>query len=277
MENALVLGTFDGVHIGHRAVIDAAKGFNIIAVTFEYPPKNNGKEKSLITLPEKRYEILKECGVNEIKVLDFSKVKDISPVKFLENLNEKYAPKLISCGFNYRFGKNASGDSKLLLDFCEKNGIALKVAKKVESDGCPVSSTEIRHLISQGEIEKANNMLSYKFSFCEKVVNGDHRGRTLGFPTVNQVYPDDLVKPKFGVYATCVEVDGMLYKGISNIGIRPTFKTDTVMSETYIKNFSLNIYGKAVTIYLEKFIREEKKFENAEQLKTAISNDIKYI
>ena len=126
MKNALCLGTFDGVHIGHRSVFALAESMNIIAVTFKKPPKAvlSGKEELIYSFPDK-CRILKEIGANEIEALNFDSVRDISPDSFLESLYKKYNPSVIACGFNYRFGKNGAGNTELLLEFCKEKGTDL--------------------------------------------------------------------------------------------------------------------------------------------------------
>lgn len=275
MPNGIVLGTFDGVHSGHRAVIDAAKGYNCIAVTFSLPPKGykSGIPQMIMPLTDKK-EQLKKCGANEIYVMEFDAVKDMPPEEFLNFLKEKFNPKLIVCGFNYRFGKGASGDGKLIKDFCLKNGIEFIEVPSVEQDGRVVSSSYIRSLISEGEIEKANGLLSRDFGFSAEVINGDHRGRTIGFPTINQIFPEQLINPMFGVYESEVSFDGKSYKAITNLGVRPTYLNDTVICESYIPEFSGNLYGKVIDLRLKRFLRKEQKFSSLEELKKAIEKDV---
>lgn len=275
MKTAIALGTFDGVHIAHRFVLSVPNEYKKVAVTFKMPPKMffEGESELLMTYEDKVLA-LKSLGFSEIVSLDFEKVKNTEASEFLELLYEQYNPSLISCGFNYRFGKNGGGDVALLKTFCEKKGIECRVCEAVTVDGQAVSSTLIRKLLKQGEIKKANELLASEFSFTASVDHGDERGRTIGFPTLNQKYPEDLVKIKFGVYKTKVLFDGEEYDGITNIGIRPTFETDYVISETFIKDFSGELYGKDVKIVPKKFLRDEIKFASLEELKKQIEKDI---
>lgn len=275
MKRAVALGTFDGVHSGHRAVLKHPSGYGLTVITFAVPPKAffTGKTELLMTQDD-RNKALYELGADEIAVLDFEKVKDTEPEKFLENIKAKYSPDLILCGFNYKFGKNASGDTGLIKDFCQKHGIELSVSNAVQTNGNTVSSTLIRNLISAGDIKSANKYLYGGFGFSSTVLHGDKRGQSMGFPTVNQVYPEELIKPKFGVYLSRIIIDGKTYKCITNIGFRPTFKTKMVTCESFVFGFSDRIYGKTVTLKPLEFLREEKKFENLESLKSAIIKDI---
>lgn len=278
MKNALCLGTFDGVHIGHRAVFALAESMYRIAVTFKKPPKAiiSGKEELIYTFEEK-CRILKKIGINEILPLDFEKVRDISPENFLEDLYEKYNPSVIACGFNYRFGKNGEGNTDLLFDFCKKKGIEFKFAEPIKYDGETVSSTIIRNNLKNGEIEKANKLLYEPFSFTATVNHGEMRGRTIGFPTINQVYPKELTLIKNGVYKVKVIAENKEYSGISDVGKRPTYPLDYTISETYIKDFSGDLYGKEVKIIPLQFLREEKKFKNLTELKKQIAEDLNKI
>ena len=275
MANAIALGTFDGVHKGHRAVLDLPEDFRKIAVTFSLPPKAvlTGKN-ALITSNEDKCRILKSIGIDEILTLRFESVREMSPEEFLGFLKEKYDPKYISCGFNYRFGKMGQGDTSLLKKFCADNGIELKIAEPVKVGDDIVSSTFIRNLLSNGDVGTASSLLSEPFSFTAAVIEGDKRGRTIGFPTINQRYPEELVKLRFGVYKTKIEIDNNVFYGITDIGIRPTYKSDYVISETFIKDFSGDLYGKTLRIIPIEFLRDEKKFSSLEELKKQIEFDI---
>lgn len=273
MKTAVALGTFDGLHLGHRAVINAAKGDFVIAVTFISPPKLTLNSSGQLMTLEDRKEYLKELGVHKIICLDFNEVKDISPNDFLNTLKDKYKVDLISCGYNFRFGKNAAGDTEMLKDFCIKNGITYNIANPVMQNSEVISSSKIRELIKNGDIVSANKFLYSPYHFSSKVLSGDKRGRTIGFPTANLVLPKELIIPKCGVYKSRIFVNNKEYKAISNIGYRPTFKTESVVCETHIIDFSEDIYGETVTLYPEEFLREEKKFSSLEELKNAIKKD----
>ena len=276
MKTAVALGTFDGLHFAHRGVCDLPNGFKKVAVTFEMPPKMlMGGEAELIYTFEDKCKYLKELGFDEIVTLDFHQVKNTDPLQFLSFLKDEIGAFYISCGFNYHFGKNGGGDTDILADFCNKNGIELKIMPSyILENGVTLSSSYIRALLKNGEIEKANKCLYKPFYFEGEVLSGDKRGRTIGFPTINQKYPKDLVKLRFGVYKTRVEFDGKSFEGITNIGIRPTFETDFVTSETYIKSFSGDLYGKNVKITPIKFLRDEIKFNSVEELKAQIEKDL---
>ena len=276
MKTAIALGTFDGLHTAHRQVLSLPSGYKKLAVTFKKPPKMVFSGENELLLNEKqKCDYLKEFGIDEVITLDFSKVRNDSPESFLSFLKNDLKADFIACGFNYRFGKNGAGDTALLSEFCEENGIELRVSNSyLLPNGTPLSSSYIRSLLKDGQVEAANQYLFKPFCFTATVEKGAQRGRTIGFPTINQKYPIDLVKLRFGVYKTKVFVDGGEYDAITDIGVRPTYKTDFIISETFIKNFSGDLYGKEITVMPVKFLREEKKFNSLDELKEQIKKDL---
>jgi len=274
-KKAIALGTFDGIHKGHKAVLELCNGYDLTVLTFRIPPKSviNGTN-DLLMLPTDREKELISIGAKKVDFLDFSSCRDISANDFLNFVKRKYSPDLICCGFNFRFGKNALGSLETIKAFCEKNSIECKFAMPVYENEAPINSTNLRNLISNGKISEANKQILGGFKFTSTVLHGDQRGRTLGFPTINQKFPKELVLPKFGVYLSKTTVNGKEYKSITNLGVRPTFETKEVFCETYLFDFCGDIYGEDVTLSLEEFLREEKKFSSVNELKTTIENDI---
>lgn len=276
MKTAVALGTFDGLHKAHREVLALPNGYKKVALTFKLPPKMLilGQNELLLGYEEKCC-YLNELCIDEIIALDFNEVKNDSPEEFLSFLKNEIGASYITCGFNYRFGKGGAGDTAMLEAFCKQNGIELRVSSPyLLPDGSALSSTYIRSLLKNGEIKAANKYLYKPFCFTARVNKGDQRGRTIGFPTINQKYPKELVKLRFGVYKTKVVVEGEEFYGITDIGVRPTYETDYVISETFIKNFSGDLYGKEVTIVPIKFLRDEIKFNSLEELKAQIEKDL---
>lgn len=273
---SIALGMFDGVHLGHQAVLKNATNsdFKSVAITFSSLPFKTGGW--LMTKEQKETE-LKKQGIDEVVFLDFCEVCEMDPDEFMTYIEEKYDVKKICCGFNYRFGRRAAGDTAFLENYCNEKGIEFSLCDKISYGGKTVSSSYIRSLISDGKISRATALLSRPFSFKAKVSHGDQRGRAIGFPTTNQVYPEGLATPKFGVYKTKVLIEGKEYLGITNIGLRPTFRNDFVSAETFIKDFSGDCYGKEIELFLLEFIRPEKKFDSVEELKAAISDDLSKI
>ena len=274
--SAIALGMFDGVHIGHRAVLESAisSGFKSIAVTFKELPFKSG---GVLMSSEIKKETLKSVGIDEVVFLDFNEVKDLSPLEFLDSLCEKYNVGKISCGFNYRFGRKAEGDTVFLKDYCEKRGIIFDEIPPVTHKGSPVSSTLIKELLKEGEAERAAELLSAPFFFSAKIEKGDQRGRTLGFPTANQVYPSGYAPLKNGVYQTVVTIGGKTFDGVTNIGVRPTYPKDFITAESHIINCSGKLYGEEMKTQIIKYLRQEKKFDNIEELKKAIADNVQYV
>lgn len=273
---SIALGTFDGLHAGHMAVLDRVQqeSDRPVALTFAFPPRLYGTndDLELLITPEEKKQRLTAMGIR-CEILHFEKIKDLSAEEFLMDMIERFHPSLIVSGFNFRFGKDAKGDTAALCSFCAAHGIRYENISPVLWQDAPVSSTRIRTAIKNGQIDDAENMLGRCFGFENPVIHGDERGRTIGFPTINQVYPAQLVVPRFGVYASRTEIDGVCYDSVTNIGRRPTFATDYIISETHLFDYSGDAYGKMARVSLTGFIRDEVRFETLEQLKQAIRRD----
>lgn len=277
---ALALGNFDGLHKGHMAVLDKTlseakkRNLNPCVLLFDKHPKEfiTGKRPAILMTDKSRNGLLSKMGIEIISV-SFENLRDKSPEEFLSFICEKYNVKVLACGFNYRYGKNAEGTTETLKSDCEKMGVELFCVGEVDAYGKPVSSTRIRKEIEAGNIEKANYMLGREFSYKIEVVSGDKRGRMLGYPTINQFFPENFVTARFGVYASKVNIDGKWYPSVTNIGVRPTINTKSLRSETCILGYSGNLYGREIEVYLLSFIRDEKKFESLDELSAAIKSD----
>ncbi len=273
---SIALGTFDGVHIGHRAVLAAAAEVEHavpLAVTFREPPSAEKAAEKLISL-ESKLELLRNIGF-EAEVLDFESVRELSAEEFSDRLFSKYKVASIACGFNYRFGKNASGDTALLEEYCRKRGVGFAACPPVLYRGEAVSSTRIREALSDGRMSEVSAMLGYDWFVSAEVLHGDARGRTIGFPTVNQLPEDRTATPRHGVYRSSVLLDGKEYPAVTNFGIRPSFKQERPSYETHIIGFSGELYGKTLRVSLKEYLREEKRFSSLEELKRALEEDIR--
>lgn len=278
----LALGNFDGIHKGHRAVLEKAlgeakkRGLVPAVLLFDEHPKKalfGEAPPFLITNADKRNE-LSQMGFS-IVTARFSEVKDLSCEQFITGIYCSLNVRAISCGYNYHCGKDAVGDVSRLENECQKLGIALFVAEKQIFEGEAVSSTRIRLALQNGELKLANAMLGREFSYCLEVVSGDRRGRLLGFPTINQFFPQDFVRLRRGVYASKVCLSNKWYPAVTNIGVRPTIDGESFRSETCILGFSGDLYGAQVEVFLLDFLRDEVKFESLEALSQAISRDAK--
>ena len=183
----------------------------------------------------------------------------------------------ICCGWNYRFGKNNEGGCDELRALCEEYGVILEISDPVDFDGKPISSTRIRQAVESGNIALANTMLGREFRYKQVVVDGQHRGRLIGAPTINQRFDEGFVKPRKGVYASVTVVDGKEYPSVTNLGLRPSFENEDFRSETCSLGFSGNLYGTELEVKLTRLIRPEKKFTDPAALKAQIAADIRSV
>lgn len=281
--SAIALGFFDGVHIAHRKIIslavDYAKKNNLspIALSFDSSPMEFLSDSGVkyLTTNEQKKEIIKSLGaVTEFLPLSRELLSMEADTFVKEILVDMYNIKYAVCGYNYRFGKNGKGDTKLLQEWGKQCGFEVTVCDCEVLLGESVSSSRIRELISEGDIEFANELLGRNFSLSGVVCEGKQLGRKLGFPTANVFFNEHTVIPKNGVYKTLVTIDNDSYTSITNTGINPTVGGEALRTETYIPDFNRNIYGKEIKIEFLGFIREERKFDSIEDLKSQIKRDI---
>jgi riboflavin kinase/FMN adenylyltransferase len=278
---AVALGFFDGLHLAHRQVLAAAaaqreKGLQPCVLLFDDHPQHvlNGKTVPKLLQNEKRDVLLTEMGLTAVNC-SFERIRNESPREFVSQvLFGELNAAFVSCGYNYRFGRNGAGDAAALKELCGEYGIEVSVCPEMDFEGEPVSSTVIRRLIENGEAEPAARLLGRPFSFSAEVIAGDRRGRLLGTPTVNQKLPDDMVIPRYGVYVSEVRFGGNMYTGVTNIGARPTFHAPEVRSETFILDFDGDLYGQTVETALVKYLRPVMAFDSADALKAQIAEDI---
>ncbi len=276
----VAVGMFDGVHLGHRAMLDSligeAKRLSLPSVVFTFDIGDNPKRDSkLLASQDKRLELLADLGVDVVFSASFSDIKTLSAADFSETvLYDILQAKSIVCGYDFRFGRDREGDVALIEKLLSPKGVGVITPKALLIDGAPVSSTIIRNMIANGEILSANRLLNRNYSFKGEVVHGAELGRTLGFPTINQNFPTELALPKFGVYAVKCTIGGTAYGGVANIGIKPTLGGSIApICETYLFGYSGDCYGEfAETEFLE-FIREEQRFSSLTELKEQIGRD----
>ena len=284
--SVLALGTFDGVHIAHKRLIDEAvrlksalSADGVGAWCFEKSPASLIKGIDILTLTEKedKIRLLLEAGADFVVCAKFEDFRTMSAEDFINEVIIKALGCVGTvCGYDHRFGHMGRGNSTLLESiFGKENTITVP---KVTLDGEEVSSTAIREHIKAGEIEIANKMLSRPISFSSPVLSGKRLGRRLGFPTANQPIPNGLSAIKYGVYATrCIFDDGQSFIGVSNIGIRPSIESgdDHVLNaETYIIGYDQGeLYGRTLTLELCSYLRGEMKFSSLDELGAAIEQD----
>ncbi|ANH83803.1 riboflavin biosynthesis protein RibF [Niabella ginsenosidivorans] len=288
-KNAVVtIGTFDGVHEGHRKVIqqltDEAQKINgeSVIITFHPHPRKVVHSSilglRLITTLDERIELLRNLGVNHLVIIPFTEVfANQLPEDYLRNfLIARFHPHTIIIGYDHRFGRDRLGDYKLLEALQEKYRYQLQEIPKHVLDNISISSTKVREAILRGDMATANHLLGYVFFFEGEVIHGDKLGRELGYPTANlKVQDEEKIVPGNGVYAVYVKIpgqDGWL-KGMMSIGLRPTVNGKKRTVEVNIFDFDKMIYGQTIRVYVKQFLREEVKFDSLEAMVKQIGQD----
>ncbi len=283
---SLALGFFDGVHIAHQKLIKKSVDFaqknksQSAVITLKQQPYCylNNIEPKFISQRAESYKIIEHLGVNYLIELNFDDVMQLTALEYLQNiLIKNFKPIGIFTGFNHHFGHNREGNCKFLEKYQSEFNYHFEALPSQTLNGDLISSSAIRKFLEQGQIEDANSMLGREFCVKGTVVEGNKIGRTINFPTANIIYPKDIIEIPNGVYKAEVELaDGRKIKSIANFGKKPTVNnTDKKTLETHIlNNFNENIYGQNIKVYFSKFIRAEKKFNNIEELKEQIKNDI---
>ncbi len=277
---SVALGYFDGVHRGHQAVIgeavQTAKQNSLIPTVFtlQQSPRTvlRGEQNHNILPLEDKLRLLEDLGVELVYCLDFRSIKDITAETFIKEIVvERFHAKHLSCGFNYHFGAGAQGSGAMLEEMCQAYGVTVLARPRIEMGGLPVSSTRIRGCVADGNIVEANEMLGRQYGFTLPIIHGKQLGRTIGVPTLNQKFPDGLVIPKFGVYATSVTVDGKTYYGATNVGVKPTVGSDAVLIETWLPEYTgRDLYGENIDVRFLDFVRPERKFDGLADLQAEI-------
>lgn len=271
----IALGVFDGVHIGHRAVLtNALLHPTLSPAVFTFHGIAQVKTGGILQTNEDQRCLFDRLGFSDVFEADFAAIRDLSPVEFVTFLCEKLSAKAIVCGFNFRFGKYGAGDTALLQELCEKNGITLHIVPAVTVDGDAVSSTRIRHALANGNVRLVTRLLATPFTIHTVVKNGKKLGRTLGTPTINQPLDAAMAKPRFGVYASLAIIDNKALPAVTNIGTCPTVNGTSPIAETFILGFDGELYGKTIPVQLIEFLRDEQKFSSVEQLKAQIEADV---
>ena len=281
----VALGMFDGVHLGHAEVInhaiDTAKKISGTAIVFTFsnhPLTVIAPDDAPLMIGSKnlRREIFSDMGVDVLIEIPFTKeFSKKSPEEFLQLLQEKISPAYVVTGPNYTFGRFGRGNGRLLLREAENFGFKAEVCQAFTVERKIVSSTRIRALIAAGDLTSANQLLGRNFTYAGEVVNGDKRGRKLGFPTANIEISDKRAMLPNGAYVVRVKVRGKFFNGIANVGDNPTFKVARRRLEVFIDDFSANIYGEEIFVSFISKLRDEKIFSSAEDLKAQLNEDLR--
>lgn len=282
-ESAVAIGKFDGVHLGHWELllkIIEQKKENCLAVVFTFDTSAaaffGGEEKELTTKEEKR-KIFDEMGIDVL--IEFPLNRETAATEPEEFVREYLAKRMraayICAGYDLSFGRNGAGNFALLEKYADQYGYHTELIDKIKVDGEEVSSTRVREAVRRGQMESAASMLGKPYSVSGHVEHGRKLGRTIGMPTANLIPEEDKLLPPNGVYYSKVMIEGKEYKGISNVGCKPTVNADGVVGvETYLYDFNGNLYGRDITVELLAFRRPEMKFDDVDSLKRQMEADI---
>ena len=281
---AVTFGVFDGIHIGHQAVINtllkrAAEQqlMSALVAFYPHPLAFLAPERCppLLTPLSKRVEVLQQLGIDKIIMLSFdAQIAAMSPEAFVERvLLEKCRARHVIVGYACQFGKDRAGNAHRLAELSQAYPFDVSIVPPTEIDGTPVHSTRIREALAQGDLRCGSQLLGRHYSLLGNVVHGDGRGKEIGFPTAN-IDTQNQICPPNGVYAIRAKLDEQWLDGVLNIGVRPTFEGTSVQVESHFFDFDETIYGKSVEIFLLEKIRSERKFTNPEMLVQQIRRDI---
>ncbi len=280
----LALGFFDGIHLAHRELLriasDEAKRRGLPLAVFTFPAEckflKGGAGRIYGT--KEKLKLLEKLGVDICFMADFMSLASLSADEFAERtvISELGAVCTVT-GYNFRFGKGALGNALLLRDKMEAAGLGAILIDEYKHDGISVSSTVIREHIGRGEIKSANALLGSEYFFSGIVEHGHGEGHTFGFPTVNTAPDSSRQMPRFGVYKSRVAIDGVHFSALTNIGVCPTFTERAAHLETYILGYEGELYGRELDIFLVDFLRDERRFDNKEELIMQIKLDINAI
>ncbi|MGM9668171.1 MAG: bifunctional riboflavin kinase/FAD synthetase [Faecousia sp.] len=275
----IALGFFDGVHAGHQALLRECRGLarrlgvSAAALTFAAHPDTLvfGKTPGLINTAEDRALLLRRAGMDQVLVLPFDKTVMTMPWQafFRSLLEERDAAGLV-CGHDFCFGNRGEGTAALLQDACKDAGIPCVVVPEQKIDGITISSTYIRTLLEEGQMRQAARFLGHPHMLSGTVLPGRQLGRTLGIPTANLSFPQGVLCPKKGVYACKVRFDGEEHIAVTNIGTRPTVGGTGITVESWLPDFSGDLYGKRLEVEFHEFIRPERRFADLDEMRREI-------
>lgn len=282
----ITVGSFDGVHLGHKAIFEKlttaalSEDLKSLIVTFDPHPRkvlgDGSQDLKLLTTLDEKIALFEQMGIDLLQIIHFTKeFSRLSYIEFVENiLVGKLNVKEMVIGHDHHFGRDREGGWDKLIDLGKRHGFSVKQVDPLTANGKIISSSVIRQFLEEGEIEKANEFLGRSYSIRGRVVKGDGRGKELGYPTANILLDDaDKVLPKRGVYAVDVIYNDRIFKGMMNIGYRPTFNFDPLTLEVHIFNFNAYIYENSLDIRFKKYIRDERKFSSADELIVQLNED----
>ncbi len=274
------LGIFDGVHLGHRSVIAHAASMGIChAVTFaaDSMPLKKGHPIRYIYDDEQKRRLLTACGADAVFALPFGEMQDLDGLAFCRDiLREQLQVNVVVCGEDYRFGRGGACTAEDLVRFGKQLGFQTELIPRVTDDeGLTISSSHIRFLLESGEIGAANHLLGADYTILTQVVEGNHLGTKMGFPTANQEFQSWQCIPRAGVYASYASINDLWVPAITNIGVRPTIGEENAMplAETHLLDWNGDLRGRLLPVTLCRYLRPERKFENLDALTVQMQRD----
>lgn len=277
---ALALGFFDCIHKGHQKLceraIDYAKanGIESALLTFSNDPNVLFDGEKQMYCFSDRVKVLEKCGLDiVIAALFDDKFASLSPIDFLDELTANFNVESIFVGADYTFGKFAAGNVDLLGKYCGDKGISLCVVPFETSDGVKISTSKLKTFVKNGQVDKLNEYLALPYFMSGEVLHARHKGTSMGFPTTNIAQNESRLQLANGIYATFCEVDGKIFKSMTNVGTKPTFSDNSVSVETYIIDFSGNLYGKTISVYFIEKMRDIVKFASQVELEAQLDSD----
>lgn len=279
----LSLGKFDGIHRGHELLLShmAAKkkeGLAAAIFTFDIPPSRNvlGAASKVLTTNAEKMHIFERLGVDYLIECPFTQeIRCMEAEAFIEKIVRQLHVKCMVVGEDFRFGHQRRGDYRMLLAQEKQLGYQAIVVEKMQEDARDISSTFIREEITAGNIAKANHLLGYRYFVTGEVVHGNQFGRTMGIPTMNQLPPEEKLLPPNGVYVTETVIGEKRYRGITNVGCKPTVgEKNPIGVETHLFDFEEDVYGRIVTVEFLASVRSERRFSSVEELKSQLQRDI---
>ena len=286
--SAVAMGFFDGIHIGHRAVIEgavqwaSAHGASPAVFTFKLPTENKMKGKRLLSTEDKHaqtfdegmFVLIERLGVEHYLCPEFEEIKAMTPEQFVLGIVRDCNAKALFCGENFTFGAKAAGNPELLRKLCAPLGVEVVVVPMAQFEEKPVSSTRIRTALEGGDVPAANAMLGMPYAIRFAVQHGAGLGRTLGVPTINQIYPAGFQMPRYGIYITRTRIGDTWYPSATGLGTRPTVNSDEtkVTCETFIPDFSGDLYGTDPVVEFYAYLSPSKKFDTLDELKACIDH-----
>lgn len=281
--SVLALGMFDGVHLGHRKVLEEAKriaqakGLGLAAVSFDRHPLSVLRPEEtpkLLTTNTEKAKLLNAIGVGALVLLRFD--RDFAaqePEEYLRFLKEKYAARHLVMGENHRFGRDGKGNAETVVGLAQRLQLGLTVVPPQALDGAPVSSTRVRQALQAGDLAVAAGLLGYLYHLQGAVVHGKGLGHGFGFPTINLGVSPDKQLPRYGVYGALARVGQQVYRAVCNVGVRPTVNGESPSVEAFLLDFQGDVYGERASLALLDFYRPEMRFSSTQALSAQVARD----